>query len=92
MEPGPLMAAEVQRIEMAFRAASAELSAALAVIHDANLAGVGVPTGDAAVSAGLADLRASLERLQGTADDCVAATRRQLGGAADTGASTPGER
>ncbi len=74
MQPLPLVAAEVQRINAAFTAASAGLGDALTSMRERGTDGstpVGTPACDAAVSTGMADLRTALARLQQTADDCV---------------------
>jgi hypothetical protein len=84
--------AEVQRIRAAFQAASMELSAALHAMSEVDLSDLGTPTSDPAVTTGLSDLRTSLERQQATADACVLATARHLGGPDTTAeASAPGD-
>lgn len=91
MEAKPLVGVEIQRIRAAFQVASLELSAALTVMSEADLSDLGTPTSDPSVTTGLADLRTSLERLASTADDCVLATGRHLGGEDSSGGSGTGE-
>lgn len=82
MEPNPLVGAEVQRIRVAFEAASRELSAALTALSDVHLDDLGTPVSDPAVARGVADLRTTLEHLRSTADDCARVTGRHGGGPA----------
>jgi hypothetical protein len=92
VEPKPLVGAEVQRIRAAFQAASLELQAALTVTSEMDPSGVGSDTTDAAVTAGLRDLRAAVGRLEQTATGCVTATTRHIPGEGPTtDVSTGGE-
>jgi hypothetical protein len=92
VEPTPLVGAEVQRIRAAFQAASLELSAALTAMSEAGVDRLGTPTSERAVADGLADLRTTLERFQATADACVAATGRHVGGTDPAGPPRSGPR
>lgn len=75
----PLVGAEVQRVNAAFRAVSLELAAAVTVLRDLDLEGVGTPSCDRSVSTGMADLRTGLSRLVTTSDECVQTTSRYRG-------------
>lgn len=72
----PLVGAEVRPISTAFVAASQELSSAVNSVGDSPFETVGTPGCDAAVSAGLLDLRRALARLQVTAEECVSVLAR----------------
>ncbi len=72
----PLVGVEVQRINVSFSAISQELTAAISGLRDAQVAGVGNPSADAAVAAGMADLLAVLDRLRAGSDACTTALRR----------------
>jgi hypothetical protein len=72
----PLVGAEVQRINAAFAAVSSELAGVLSGLRDVDLSGVGTPSADAAVEAGMADLGAALSRLLATSEECTVALRR----------------
>ncbi|HEY7042050.1 MAG TPA: hypothetical protein VH419_00120 [Nocardioidaceae bacterium] len=89
MDSLPLVGAEVQRIDVAFTAVSAELAGVLSSLREVDLTSVGTPTADAAVATGMADLQASLTRLRGTADECVLVLRRH--GTAESTEASPSD-
>lgn len=97
----PLVGAEIQRINDAFRRVSLDLSGVLSVIGELDVGPVGTPTCDAAVATGMADLRTALSDLQQVASDCVTTMSRHGdfsdstpagSGAADASVEAGGDR
>jgi len=74
----PLVGAEVQRIDAAFRASSLELAAAARLAAGLEPPRVGAPEADGALASGLGDLREVLAALAATAEECHLAARRHL--------------
>lgn len=75
----PLVAAEAQRINVAFQTVSAELSAVVTALRDLDLDNVGTPSCDRSVATGMSDLRTALSRLLTTSDACAQAMGRHSG-------------
>lgn len=74
----PLVGAEVQRVNAAFGHVAGELAGAVRVVHELDLHGMATPSCDAAVSAGVADLRSALAGLEAVAERCVQVIARQV--------------
>lgn len=87
MQVMPLVGAEVQRIDAAFRAASLELATAARLAAEMQSPRVGTPLADGSVESALGDLREVLVALAATAEECHLAARRHL-----TADETPGPR
>lgn len=87
MQVMPLVGAEVQRIDAAFRTASLELATAARLAAELGPPRVGTPVADGALESGLGDLREVLVALAATAEECHLAARRHL-----TVDETPGPR
>lgn len=78
MEHLALVGAELERVRAAFSGTADELAAALRRLADVQLGTVAPPESDAAVAAGLADLRTALSWLQSTSEQCEVVLARHL--------------
>jgi hypothetical protein len=69
VQPLPLLDPELARVSSVFEAVSRELAAAVALLASLDVDKAGADAGEAAVIAGLADLRTVLTELDATTDD-----------------------
>ncbi len=87
MQPMPLVGVEISRINDAFQKVSLDLAGVLSSLRDVEIDGVGTPSCDQAVVAGMTDLRTALSGLEHVATECVTALGRHAG-AADAAPAT----
>jgi hypothetical protein len=75
----PLVGAEIARVRSALVSVTLELDAMRAALREVTTDGVGTSACDAAVSAGISDLRSAVGRLQTEADQCAEVAARHVG-------------